>query len=939
MLSRSQEEKVKDSDTKGCRFEDAWDDYTYPNPYRLHRRKHSRVHRKKKGGREYQKATSPDVARCSHVPRSSLVADIIVWQKEKEASKGCDITFHEIMPRLCHVVKVREIFFCEHPTSIIACFEFSLNIELHICSVLSFSVYLEQVESRNSIPMASKTVASELSIIFKLQFMDTHFRWECLADKNLKNYNDVYHEVEHAESLYAEEEVSEDDAKYKSDLMSIKAAGLHKIAAKLEVFPCKDLFCKSLANCALERGILGSPTGNVVIISGLYSATTTDHVNQYWVPLLGEIIMNDRKPDLLEVLTFNLHANWAISKPGKDFFMASYVIDACCAYLEFNHPLFPAWPHPSNPPIHSITRDDMPRVSEAVRKDLKLIGAWWYFEEATIITMEGVLIPSTALPPYVPNRLVSLEVARQCNYGVNWPTLEKYARGIETMNLKARGVMRCWDPYDKVREHLRSIQDKAGLVYQHQNSEEDQFSLYLDKDVEIEEVETEETNGVLKQKLLSGLPIGLLEVQLPSTSIATTVSSLAPFTTSASGSGMFSPFTPPLSSLTTLLVPVPISSTPSSSTTLFSVIFTTSTFTSSSQSTSLTTEVVAIVSTASFPLLSLSTSSSLPSTTTVSRGEEVHRSQEMETTLPLDLSTGIRVSPFISLQPSLWSSPTFILPPPPVSLTSPLTISQSTLDTSAAIIISTPAFTPPTTNLPWEYQLRTLLTAIEAPVALGFSNPVFTTEESTMAFAIDSSTLSSTITTTTMLSAFDSPMSLQSEATTFSTPSTQVMSKQDWIQMQLDKVERMDTTTLRHPKVEEVKAKGNQVHHPVQSSLNWIGEWEAKLATLGNVARKNLLPNVPLLSLDEVVTCENVLAKSKQVLEDGDTPLVTSNSHLELSSQNILSLFSSGEFPQVMKQDNTLCTETKFEATLGNFANQFSRQLALVEEQGNQGHS
>eukprot|EP01018_Ginkgo_biloba_P030265 Gb_36344 [translate_table: standard] len=559
-------------------------------------------------------------------------------------------------------------------------------------------------------------------------------------------------------------------------------------------------------------------------------------------------------------------------------------------------------------------------------------------------------------------------------YFQNWHALEKYAREVETMNLKSKGIMRCWDPYGKIRR----VQESQGTS-----------SRTHAEEVETEETKTEETNEVLKQKLLSGLPIGLLEIQLPSTS-ATTVSSLAPFTTSSYGSSvigpssirpdvtvvshiatpsvfkipplgsMFSPFTPPLSSPTTPLVPVPISPTPSSSTTSVSVLSTTFTFTSSSQSTSLNAEVIATMSTASLPLFSLSTSSSLPSTTIDSRGKEMHRSQEMETTIPLDLSTSIKVSHFISLQPSLWGSPNFILPPPPVSLTSPLTISQSTLDTS---------------------------------IALGFSNPVFTNEESTMASAIDSS----------------------SKDAISSTPSTQAISKQEWIQMQLAKVERMDTTTPKHPEVtleydkstnslkkvtkrkikigehvtilqteenllsltkkrkrgtkgasmdnkelkvdlvsivrsankmseevvermqmelsqahdkivvEEAKAKLNQVHHQIQSSLNQIGEWEAKLATLGNVARKNLLPNVPLLSLDEVVTCENVLAKSKQVLKDGCTPLVTSNSHLELSSQNILSLFASVELPQEMKQDNTLCTETEFEATLNDFANQFPK--------------
>jgi len=59
----------------------------------------------------------------------------------------------------------------------------------------------------------------------------------------LKNYNDVYHEVEKVESLYArEEDISEDDAKYKSNLMSIKFVGLHKITTKPKVLAYKDIF-------------------------------------------------------------------------------------------------------------------------------------------------------------------------------------------------------------------------------------------------------------------------------------------------------------------------------------------------------------------------------------------------------------------------------------------------------------------------------------------------------------------------------------------------------------------------------------------------------------------------------------------------------------------------------------------------------------------------
>lgn len=75
--------------------------------------------------------------------------------------------------------------------------------------------------------------------------------------------------MERTESLYAdEEEISKDDVDYKSDLLSIKVVGLHKIIAKLDIFPYKYLFFKSLHKFTLERGILGSIVGNMAIVSG-----------------------------------------------------------------------------------------------------------------------------------------------------------------------------------------------------------------------------------------------------------------------------------------------------------------------------------------------------------------------------------------------------------------------------------------------------------------------------------------------------------------------------------------------------------------------------------------------------------------------------------------------------------------------------------------------
>eukprot|EP01018_Ginkgo_biloba_P038656 Gb_08457 [translate_table: standard] len=724
--------------------------------------------------------------------------------------------------------------------------------------------------------MAPKDAALDLPPIFSLEFTDTHFEKELLADKNLQNYNDLFYLIEKAEALFADEEdILEDNAEYRDDLLSIRATDLHKIAAKLEVLPYKDLFSRSLFKCTLEKGILASSTGAMAIISGpvfmdlykmpqqdmVYNVNTTKAFMKgkenslqrlFWVPLLREIIINDKNPDLLEILAFNLHTNWSIAKEGRSFFMASCIVDSYCAYLEFDHLLFLAWPSPTEEPIHvlfatllvhryrchislicthfyaiiyrAILGEDMPRIAEAVKKDITLMGVWWYFDQATIIRVEGTLTSPIILTPNVLDRLVALEVARQCYFGVakrcketdqrpyphlpfkiddiyfqNWPSLEKVAREIETMNLNTRDPMRQWDP-----------------------------------------------NG---------------RVQLPPTSL---------------DMGPISP-------------------------------------------------------TASIVIL----------------GKE--GLVEMKVTTPFDLSASIRVSPVIAVKPSLWDSPAFSLPIPTSSFTLPLTP-----DTSSTITFPIPPFT---TLI--EYCISTSLTASEATATLRLRGLVPILKESIMAPASDSPDPSPILGQSNMASFTNSPTLSQTSAATPFGSSTQAMSKQQWIHMQLARAEEMDTTTPSHPevtleydkaistlkKVTGIRVKmGEQVTTfqteenllsptrkrkrgtksiglddrelmvgpvsivRIQGSLDKIDEWKAKLATLGNVARMNLLPNVPLLSLDEVVTCENVLAKTKQVLEDGDAPLVTSNQHLEISSQNILSLFDNTGLPQVVKSDNTLCT-------------------------------
>jgi len=66
-----------------------------------------------------------------------------------------------------------------------------------------------------------------------LQFINTHLGKELKMNKIIRTYNDLYHEVERADRLYENrEDLSEDEDRYRSDMLSLKASGLHCIAAK-----------------------------------------------------------------------------------------------------------------------------------------------------------------------------------------------------------------------------------------------------------------------------------------------------------------------------------------------------------------------------------------------------------------------------------------------------------------------------------------------------------------------------------------------------------------------------------------------------------------------------------------------------------------------------------------------------------------------------------
>eukprot|EP01018_Ginkgo_biloba_P029917 Gb_40117 [translate_table: standard] len=624
--------------------------------------------------------------------------------------------------------------------------------------------------------------------------------------------------VEDVDNLFAEEEkLLEDDTKYRSDPMSLKVIGLHIIVSKPEVFLCKDLFSQAMRLCTLERGLLaclGLPghykEGHREDSSeGLGQASQNlQEEGQLGLPHFAlqeggkDWDANDEsivwKPDLSEVLAFNIHTNWEVAKPGRDFFMASYIADSCYAYLDFNHPIFPPWLHPSNAPIHVlfgalyvykyrgyiapicshfyppiykfIIEADMPRMVAAVRLDLELIKALWYFKKSTIIRVEGTLTPPTELPPYVPDRLAALEVARQCNYGVarrckvknqkpypylpfkigdvyfsNWLALEKVVRETKTMNLTTAGVTRCWETYGKVEENLKPIRDK----------EEVESKIRL-------EVELEETDEALKKKLLRGLLTGLPKVQLPPTSTTATSSSLiSPIVTIASPGfatsssigpstaippSMDTPFSFKIPSLGSVFSPVTSSPATVSPTILVSSI------PSSSN-----------VSSPELSIIPPSTPSSHDTLLTPEESTDV--SSKSLSFFPCHLTV-----PFIHHHYFKKGRATGNECHPSIRL--------ATFDSSTSLSVPTPAFTAPI-----EYRLSTLLIASEASIVLGFSKDISSPEDSTKAPSLSSSYPFSITGESIMASLATSSTPSQPGAATSPNPLAQAVNKQQWIHM------------------------------------------------------------------------------------------------------------------------------------------------------------
>ena len=90
------------------------------------------------------------------------------------------------------------------------------------------------------------------------------------------------------------------------------------------------------------------------------------------------------------------------------------------------------------------------------------------------------------------------------------------------------------------------------------------------------------------------------------------------------------------------------------------------------------------------------------------------------------------------------------------------------------------------------------------------------------------------------------------------------------------------------------------------------------------------------MGIEDIATSESVLARNRHALEDGSIPLAILNRQLESAAQNVKALLDSTGLPLMRRSDGSTPTESKLNASLGEFSGLFSRQLSSVEERGNQ---
>eukprot|EP01018_Ginkgo_biloba_P009393 Gb_17530 [translate_table: standard] len=715
--------------------------------------------------------------------------------------------------------------------------------------------------------MASKALVPRPPEDAHLQFTDTLLGKEIYMGDVIRTYSDLYREVEKAEQLYSDlDELSEEEDQYKSDLLSLKALGLHLIATKpkdLYRMPEPDLVYDAESVAAflrgkdLVKGVLrdwaedlgkfkrrasvdypishfrkGIRIG-MVMLNRLWGMADTDHVNQHWAPLLGEIILNDRKSDFAEILTYNLHQNWEVTRGGKSFFISSYMVDACCAFLNFGHSRLPEWPHPSGIPIHllfdalhthkyqrriiticdyfypmvykTIRGIDMPRLSARVRDDLSSLGAWWFFEDFTVIRVEGVLTAPTVLPIHVPHQVVAYETGATSQTETSASTSKTTSAG-QILDASVPPVV-----LPSLASSIITSIDATQFEASHPSAPNAPAS-------------HSESSEELDSCTIVDTP-----PQVAATQVGDSLEDQEPLTITSPDStkGIHLPPLPPLTP--------PMWRAPS-------------------------------------PLITID-------------------AQEISLTIPLSDDGGKSIMTFAGA-----SSPTVTL----LSTESSTVSRTQWLTMQLAKAEATGGATPKLPEVTLEYNKSTsnLKKVTKRKVKTGSHVTTLQTEENLLSLTRKRKRGARSI-------------GIDDEEL-IADPVSIVKSVNKMFE---EAVERMQSFI----RAEEARGRGEETHRKIEASLENMDDLSTKLVTLGNVAWRNQLPDLSLLGVDEVATCESVLARTKQALEDGSTPLVASYRQLEASAWSIKALLDNAGLPLVRKPDSSILVEAELDAMLESY--------------------
>lgn len=78
------------------------------------------------------------------------------------------------------------------------------------------------------------------------------------------------------------------------------------------------------------------------------------------------------------------------------------------------------------------------------------------------------------------------------------------------------------------------------------------------------------------------------------------------------------------------------------------------------------------------------------------------------------------------------------------------------------------------------------------------------------------------------------------------------------------------------------------------------------------------------MGIKDITTCERILARDRQGLEDGSVPLAILNRQLESTAQNVKVLLDSVGLPLIRGLDDSSPTESELNVSLGEFSRIFS---------------